>query len=136
MSAAPASFAFTKLAVPDLDRAEAFYGTVFGLVPIHRVTAADHAYPLEEVILSQSGAAPGSGHALILLRYLDRPCPPAGAAWTGFMVADLAATCTAAQAAGGRIAVPIHDNPEHAVRAALIEDPFGHIIEAIEPMPA
>ncbi|MBU6267824.1 MAG: VOC family protein [Sphingomonadales bacterium] len=123
------TFSFTKLVVPDLAAAEAFYGAVFGMKPVHRV-GAGHGFALDEVILSGTGQ-PG-GHSLALLQYRDRPCPPAGAAWTGFVVADLAATCAALTAQGGTIAEPIHENVEHGVRAALLADPFGHMIEAIE----
>lgn len=124
-----ATFAFTKLVVPDLAAAEAFYGAVFGLKPVHRVTA-DHGFALDEVILSPTGKS--EGHVLALLQYRHRPTPPAGAAWTGFVVADLAQTCAAVTRHGGSVVEPIHENAEHGVRAALLSDPDGHLIEAIE----
>ncbi len=126
------SFGFTKIVVADLDRAERFYSDVFGLQSLHRVRAEDHAYPLEEAILSLSPES----HKLLLVRYLTRPCPPAGAAWIGFTVADMDATLEVLQANGGRIEVQPHDNPEHGVIAAIAADPDGHLIEVIQLMTA
>lgn len=126
------AFGFTKLIVRDLDTIERFYCDVFGMKRVHRVTANEHQYALDEVILTSTGAS--DGHALIITRYLRRPCPPAGSAWTGFTVADIDATLAAAQRAGGRIEVPVHENPEHGVRAAIAADPEGHLMEIIQLM--
>ena len=124
------AFSFTKLVVRDLDVAERFYRDVFGMKPVRRVETREHRYALEEVIMSLDGA-PGA-HALILTRYLERPCPAAGAAWTGFVVADIDATIAALERAGGRTEVPVHANPEHGVLAAIVSDPDGHPIELIQ----
>jgi predicted enzyme related to lactoylglutathione lyase len=124
------AFSFTKLVVSDLERAERFYCSVFGMKALHRVTSEEHAYPLEEVILSLTGEA--GDHRLVVTRYLERPCPPAGSVWTGFVVADMAATLAAVEAAGGSIAVPVHENAEHGVLAAIAADPEGHLIEIIQ----
>jgi predicted enzyme related to lactoylglutathione lyase len=69
---------------------------------------------------------------LILTRYLHRPCPTPGSAWTGFVVADIEATLAALERAGGRIEVPIHAPDTHSVKAALASDPEGHMIEIIQ----
>ena len=58
--------------------------------------------------------------------------PAAGAAWTGFTVADLDATVAALERAGGRIEVPIHTSSSHPVRAVVARDPEGHMIEVIQ----
>ena len=126
------SFGFTKLVVEDLETAVRFYGEVFGMIPRHRVTSDEHAFALDEVILSL-GDAPGQ-HALILVRYRQRPCPPAGAAWTGFAVADLAATLAAVEQCGGSVEVPVHANAEHGVLAAIASDGQGHLIEIVQPL--
>ncbi len=128
------AFGFTKLIVEDLDTIEDFYCKVFGMQCVRRVTADEHEYALEEAILSLGGAA--NSHALIITRYLHRPCPPAGAAWTGFTVSDIAATLVDAARAGGSITVPPHDNPDYGVRAAIVADPEGHLIEIIQMMTA
>ena len=124
------AFSFTKLVVGDLEASEGFYRDVFGMKPLHRVTTREHRYALEEVILSLDGEP--SAHALILTRYLVRPCPAAGAAWTGFVVTDIDATIARLEKKGGRIEVPVHDNEEHGVRAAIASDPEGHLIELIQ----
>ncbi len=124
------AFSFTKLVVRDLENSERFYCAVFGLEPAHRLTADEHEYALEEVVLSPGGQR--EAHVLILSRYLTRPCPPTGAAWTGFVVDDLDAVVATAKNLGGKVAVGIHDNAEHGVRAVLLEDPEGHMIEAVQ----
>lgn len=124
------AFGFTKLVVGDLDASERFYRDVFGMKSLHRVATEEHAYALEEIVMSLSGAQ--GDHALVITRYLKRPCPPSGSAWTGFVVADVAATLQAVERAGGRIEVGSHENSEHGVLAAIAADPDGHLIEIIQ----
>jgi predicted enzyme related to lactoylglutathione lyase len=126
---APA-FSFTKLVVADLAAAERFYCDVFGLEVRHRHTADEHAYGQEESILS--GVDAQGSIPLILTRYLRRPTPAAGGAWTGFTVADIEATAEAIERAGGRIEVPVHSAPSHPVKALVASDPEGHMIEVIQ----
>lgn len=125
--------AFVKLVVADLDRAEGFYHAVFGLAASHSHAADTHAYAQEERMLA---APEGSGSTLILTRYLRQSPPPAGAAWTGFIVPDIAATAEAIVAAGGAVLVPVHSSDTHAVMALVARDPDGHMIEVIELLPA
>lgn len=128
------AFSFMKLVVSDLAAAERFYGEVFGLEVGHRHSADEHDYGQEESILSipgQEGAVP-----LILTRYVRRPPPPAGAAWTGFTVPDLEVTVAAIEAAGGKIEVPIHTSSSHPVRAVVASDPDGHMIEVVQMLTA
>ena len=124
------SFAFTKLVVADLESSEHFYSQAFGMKRVRRVTADSHKYALEESILSLTGEA--TAHGLILARYLTRPCPPAGSAWTGFVVADIEATLAAVARAGGEVEVPVHRNVDHGVLAAIVADPDGHLLEIIQ----
>jgi predicted enzyme related to lactoylglutathione lyase len=128
------AFGFTKLVVNDLDRLERFYREVFGLERVGRVTTDEHQYALEEVILALPGE-PGA-HRLIITRYSQRPCPAAGAAWTGFVVPDIEAALAAVEHGGGAIEVPVHGNPEHGVLAAIAADPEGHLIEIIQMLAA
>lgn len=128
------AFSFTKIVVKDLDAAERFYCEAFGMNRVHKVASDEHKYALDEVILSLPGDA--GGHPLIIVSYRHRPCPPAGAAWTGFVVADLEKSLAAVEKAGGSIEVPVHANPEHGVRAAIAADPEGHLIEIIQPVQA
>ena len=124
------AFGFTKLVVKDLNALEEFYCDVFGMKRVHRVTTDEHQYALEEVILTLGGKS--DSHALVITRYRHKPCPPAGAAWTGFVVPDIDTTLSTVQKHGGRIEVPVHENREYAVRAAIAADPEGHVIEVIQ----
>lgn len=124
------AFSFTKLVVADLERSERFYGAVFGMKRMHGVVSDEHQYALEETVLSLT-SDPGA-HILILVRYLRRPMPPAGSAWTGFRVADIEETVVSLRAHGGRVEVPVHDNAEFGTRAAIAADPDGHLIEIVQ----
>jgi predicted enzyme related to lactoylglutathione lyase len=124
------AFSFMKLVVADLAAAERFYSDVFGLEVTHRHTSNEHEYGQSESMLALPGQ-PGS-IPLILTQYLRLPTPPAGAAWTGFTVADIEATTAAIEAAGGRIVVPIHGSSSHPVKAAVARDPEGHMIEVVQ----
>jgi predicted enzyme related to lactoylglutathione lyase len=126
------SFGFTKLVVRDLDTIERFYCDVFGLKRVHFVSTDEHKFALDEAILTLTGKS--DSHALVITRYRSRTCPPAGAVWTGFSVSDIDETLEVVERNGGRIEVPVHDNPKHRVRAAIVGDPEGHLIEIIQMM--
>jgi len=125
------AFTFAKLVVSDLARAEAFYAKVFGMQVRHRHASDEHAYGQEESILFHPERE-GATTSLILTRYLRRPPPPAGAAWAGFVVPDVAATALRIAAAGGKVEVPAHVPGSHPVKALVATDPDGHVIEVIE----
>lgn len=122
------AFTFTKIVVADTERASAFYRDAIGLAPVGRVTDDRH----DEVIM----AGPGNerGPLLMLVRHFDRPTPPAGSAWTGFSVTDLAATIAAVEAHGGSVVAPPQDVPEYKLTIAVVADPEGHPIELTAPM--
>lgn len=124
------SFAFTKLVVHDIEASERFYCDVFNMERTGHVRADNHQYALEEAILSLRGEA--GAHSLILMRYLQRPCPPTGSVWTGFVVVDIEASLASVCRAGGSIEVPLQRNAEHGVMAAIVADPDGHLIELIQ----
>lgn len=124
------AFGFTKLVVDDLEGVARFYREVFGMKEVHRVSSDEHKYALDEVVLSLATAP--NQHALLIMRYRDRPCPAAGAAWMGFSVSDIAATLVAVEKFGGVIEVAVHKNEEHRVLAAIAADPAGHLIELVQ----
>jgi len=124
------AFTFAKLVVSDLARAEAFYSTVFGLQVRHRHASDEHAYGQEESILFHPDREGTT--SLVLTRYLRRPTPPAGSAWVGFVVPDIAETAALLEQAGGTVEVPIHAPDSHPVKALVATDPDGHVIEVIE----
>jgi predicted enzyme related to lactoylglutathione lyase len=127
---AAATFSFVKLVVRDLEAAERFYGTVFGLEVDHRHRSGDHEYAQQESILRATGRE--NPVPLILAQYLQAPIPPGGSAWTGFVVADIEASAVALEKAGGTIEVAIHSPSSHPVKALIGRDPDGHMIEVIE----
>jgi predicted enzyme related to lactoylglutathione lyase len=125
----PAHFSCTKLVVADLEKAHAFYTSVFGLVETARVKAAIEGRPISEIMFHPT--APG-GSTFVLLTYPDTPTPALGEAITLFIVPDLAALPEKVRAAGGRIVEAARDMPEHGVKVVFARDNEGHLIEIVE----
>jgi predicted enzyme related to lactoylglutathione lyase len=75
-----------------------------------------------------------------LTRFLELPPPDQpvypGEAWLAFRVSDVDRILTAMRESGGKILRPAQDRPEHNVRAAVVSDPEGHVIEIVGPMRA
>ena len=128
------AFCMTKLVVNDIDATARFYCQVFGMQELHRVTSDEHEYAQDETILSLTGKS--DTHRLAIVSYRRLPIPPAGAAWTGFVVSDIEATLRAIEQCGGKIEVAVHPNLEHGVLAAIATDPEGHVIEVIQMLAA
>lgn len=131
------SMSHTKLVVRDVGAAERFYRAM-GLKVVSRNVGGEGDVAQEQCWLSASGDA--SAHILILTRFLELPLPPEpvypGEVWLVFSVPDVDATCDAVATAGGRIVRPGQDRPEHAVRAAVVSDHEGHLIELVGPLGA
>ncbi|MCP1470470.1 putative enzyme related to lactoylglutathione lyase [Sphingobium sp. OAS761] len=127
-----AHFGFCKLRVNDLEKTAAFYRSVFGLADWKRVAhdnSATTGGPIDEITFRSTAAG---GPSLTLLKTVDRPAPPIGEAVMGFITPDLAALLVRAKAAGGELARPIRDMPEHKVKVAFVKDNEGHLIEVVE----
>jgi lactoylglutathione lyase len=126
---------FTKLVVGDLEAAERFYLAV-GLQVVSRNLGGEAEVRQQQCWLSESGDA--STHVLILSRFLELPQPSRtvypGEAWLVFTVSDVDATIAAVESAGGGVVRPGQDRPEHGVRAAVVSDPEGHLIELVGPI--
>jgi catechol 2,3-dioxygenase-like lactoylglutathione lyase family enzyme len=126
---------FTKLVVRDVATAERFYRAV-GLEVVSRNVGGEDDVAQEQCWLSATGDA--SAHTLILSRFLELPPPPRpvypGEAWLVFNVSDVDATIRTVELAGGTTVKPGQDRPEHNVRAAVVSDPEGHLIELVGPM--
>jgi predicted enzyme related to lactoylglutathione lyase len=75
---------------------------------------------------------------LILSQFLEVPAPPLPdyprEFWLAFNVSDVDGVCAAVEAGGGSVLRPGEDRPEHGVRAAVVADLEGHIIEIVGPM--
>jgi catechol 2,3-dioxygenase-like lactoylglutathione lyase family enzyme len=127
----------TKLVVRDVDASERFYLAI-GLELVRRNVGGEAEVAQQQAWLSATGDA--SSHILILSRFLELPPPRdpvyPGEVWLAFQVPDVDATCDTVRNAGGRIVRPPQDRPEHSVRAAVVSDPEGHLIELVGPLRA
>ncbi|MDE2302151.1 MAG: VOC family protein [Sphingomonadales bacterium] len=128
-------FHATKLVVADLGAAEAFYRAI-GLRLVARNEGGEGDVHQRQAWFSVSGDS--RDHMLILSQFPEAPAPPLpawpGECWLAFNVADVEALLAGAVAAGGRVLRAGEDRPEHGVRAAVICDPEGHVIEVVGPM--
>ena len=50
----------------------------------------------------------------------------------GFTTPDLAATLERATAAGGTVATPMRELPEHGLKVAFVRDNEDHLIEVVQ----
>lgn len=125
----------TKLVVGDVEAAERFYRAI-GLKLVSRNIGGDGNVRQKQAWLSVTGD--NSTHLLILSQFLEVPAPAPPdyprEFWLAFKVADVDATCAAVKASNGSVVRPGEDRPEHDVRAAIVADPEGHIIEIVGPM--
>ena len=125
----------TKLVVRDVEAAERFYRAL-GLNVVSRNVGGEDEVRQEQCWLSAPGDA--SAHILILSRFLELPPPRRpdypGEAWLAFTVSNVDAMLTTVEESGGKILRPGQDIPEHRVRAAVVSDPEGHVIEVVGPM--
>ena len=126
---APASYAFTKLVVRDLDAMTRYYSDVYGLAPIRRVKAEIDRAPIIEMILGRDGSYGG----LILLHWVDQAPPSTGEVILGFTSPDIGALFGRAMAAGGTVrAVPAPSEEAGGLVVGFVEDPEGHLAEVVE----
>jgi catechol 2,3-dioxygenase-like lactoylglutathione lyase family enzyme len=125
----------TKLVVRDVAAAEAFY-TAIGLKLVTRNLGGEAEVRQNQSWLSVTGDS--SSHMLILSEFTEVPAPALPAYprefWLAFNVADVAGIIAAVEAHGGSVVRPGEDRPEHGVRAAVIADNEGHIIEIVGPL--
>ena len=128
---------YTKLVVGDLEAAERFYRAL-GMQVVSRNLGGEAEVRQAQCWLSATGDA--GAYVLILSQFVELPAPPRptypGEAWLVFNVSDVDATIAAATAAGGGVVRPGEDRPEHSVRAAVVCDNEGHMIELVGPMAA
>ena len=125
----------TKVIVRDLEAAERFY-RLLGLQLVNRNTGGEGDVRQQQSWLSTSGDS--STHMLILSQFLEVSAAAMadypGNFWLAFNVASVDAVCAAVSAGGGEVLRAGEDRPEHGVRAAVVADPEGHIIEIVGPM--
>lgn len=133
--AMPLNWHATKLVVRNVAVEEQFYVAI-GLKLLGRMLGGEGNVHQQESTLSTSGDT--STHLLILSQFVDLP-PPAtppypGEMWFGFTVPDVDAAVAKVEKAGGGVLRRGKDLPEHGVRAAVVTDPEGHIIEIVGPL--
>jgi catechol 2,3-dioxygenase-like lactoylglutathione lyase family enzyme len=125
----------TKVVVRDVDTAQRFYLAI-GLKLVARNLGGDGDVRQKQSWLSVTGDS--SSHMLILSQFLEVAAPASPdyprEFWLAFNVADVDAVCAAVEAGGGSVLRHGEDRPEHSVRAAVVADPEGHIIEVVGPM--
>ncbi len=125
----------TKLVVRDVAAAEEFYHAI-GLKLVNRNIGGTNEVRQQQAWLSVTGDS--TSHMLILSQFLETPAPALPAypreIWLAMNVADVDAVAGLAVAAGGSVLRPGEDQPHHGVRAAVIADNEGHIIELVGPI--
>ncbi|MCP3733478.1 VOC family protein [Sphingomonas sp. RP10(2022)] len=124
-----AHFGFTKLVVHDLDRQAGFYGTVFGLTEMARVSAAVNERAIDEIIYQPTATG---GATFVLWKWRDRDDAPGDGVILGFQVESADATVAGAIAAGGTIVETPRDQPDYGVRVGFVADPEGNLIEIVQ----
>lgn len=125
----------TKLVVRDVAAAERFYEAI-GLKLVSRNLGGEGEVRQQQSWMSVTGDS--ASHMLILSEFIEVPAPALPdyprEAWLAFNVADVDGICAAATREGGSVIRPGEDRPEHGVRAAVVGDLEGHIIEIVGPM--
>lgn len=125
----------TKLVVGDADAAERFYEAI-GLKLVSRNEGGEAEVLQRQSWMSVTGDS--SSHMLILSQFLEVAAPTLPAYprefWLAFNVADVDGICAAVLANGGSVIRTGEDRPEHGVRAAVVGDNEGHVIEIVGPM--
>jgi predicted enzyme related to lactoylglutathione lyase len=124
-------FAFTKLVVPDLQAAAAFYRTVCGYGEGQLVRSEIAGRAMEEIIFPK---AEGGGSELILLAYSDGAAPSPSGVITGFYTPDIDAFQARVLAAGGSVVQPVRPMTfgGSQMRFGFFADPAGYVLEVLE----
>jgi catechol 2,3-dioxygenase-like lactoylglutathione lyase family enzyme len=125
----------TKVITRDLAAAERFYRAI-GFKLVSRNTGGEGDVKQKQSWLSVTGDS--TSHMLILSEFLEVQAPALAGYprefWLAFNVADVEKTLAEVEAAGGRVRRPGEDQPAYGVRAAVVEDHEGHVIEIVGPL--
>ena len=120
----------TKLVVNDLEATKTFYCEVYGFTERGRIQAEMLGEPIDEYLLGQED---DPGVPLILMKYVERGCPPIGEEVAlVFMADDLDALFERVRSHEGRVLVEPYQSQHAPMRAGFTTDPEGHVIENIE----
>ncbi len=125
----------TKLIVRDVGASERFY-LALGHKLVNRNQGGEGDVHQEQSWLSATGDM--TSHVLILTRFVELPLPDRpsypGEFWLCFQVPDVDACVAIVEAHGGSCRRAGEDRPEHSVRAAVVCDNEGHMIELVGPI--
>lgn len=121
------SLYYVKLIVGDPEALAPFYCNVFGMKEVRRIYKPEHVRPHLEIFLGS-----GEREQLVLMKYLNQPAPTPGEARVALVVNDVDAVVAATLAGGGSVVLPAETLAEHNFRWAMIADPEGHVIEAMQ----
>lgn len=125
-----AIFSFTKLFVQDLEKLAAYYQEVFGLNSLQRFQAQIAGDPIDEIMMGPGQQL--SAESLVLIKYMQRPCPSPGEAIVGFTTSDVAAVVARARKAGGMVVQDVTELKEFGIKFAFVKDPEGHLAEVVQ----
>lgn len=118
-------FMFTKLQVHDLEKAAAFFTSVFGLIEMHRMDAAIAGRKVTEIVYQPTYEG---GPMFILAKFHDRPAASNNELILGFAAKNLEEALERCEQSGGRIVEPIQGSPG-GMRHAFVADGEGHLIQ-------
>jgi len=127
------NFTLTKIIVADIDAMEQFYIRTLGLSRIAYLEHGEGDTAFKEVILGTADASQVAAK-ISFVQYLAKASPTPGEAIVAFMVDDVAAVLAAMCDAGGAVAVPVQDIPEHRLKLAYVTDPEGHMVEIMQAL--
>jgi catechol 2,3-dioxygenase-like lactoylglutathione lyase family enzyme len=123
-----------KLVVRDLEVCERFY-LAMGFKQVSRNVGGEGDVRQAQCWLSETGST--ESFVLILSQFLQvQPAAPLqypNEVWLVFTTTDTDATVLAVQGNGGSVLRAAQDIPDHHVRAAVVKDPEGHLIEVVGP---
>ena len=123
-----ADFMFTKLLVNDLDKSAAFYGSVFGLIEMHRVEAEIMGRKISEIVYQPTYAG---GPMFILGKFHDTSRPANDELGLGFSTKDMDALLKRVEAAGGSVAQVQEGG---GFKNAFVKDTEGHLVQISQAM--
>lgn len=119
-------FMFTKLLVNDLEKAAAFYTSVFGLIEMHRLDAKIAGRPVSEIVHMPTYP---DGPMFILAKFHGAPKPTNDESILGFSTKDMGALLQRVEKAGGRLLELMPETAESPFRTAFVEDFEGHVLQ-------
>ncbi len=123
---------FTKLIVDDEEKMAAYYASVYGLRPAHRIQgdSAGTGEAFREIIMTWTDSM--ADGTLVMFKFANRPKPRDQQVILGFITEDMEALKQRILAAGGKLVGPTREETDHGVRVQFSEDPEGALAENVQ----